>query len=143
MAIKQLSVFTENKRGSVYETLNTLAEAHIDVCALSIADTSDFGILRLIVNDTERSVALLKDKGTIVSVTDVIGVKMPNVPGGLSKILALLSESNINIEYLYAFIASIKDSAYVVLRVADNSAAETVLNDAGMVLLTQGDIEKL
>lgn len=143
MAIKQLSVFTENKRGSVYETLNTLAAAHIDVCALSIADTSDFGILRLIVNDTDRSVELLKNKGTIVSVTDVIGVKMPNVPGGLSKILALLSENGINIEYLYAFIASIKESAYVVLRVADNNTAEALLKNADMILLSQSDIEAL
>lgn len=143
MAIKQLSVFAENKRGSVYETLNTLADAHIDVRALSIADTMDFGILRLIVSDLDKAVDLLKSKGTVISVTDVIGVQMPNVPGGLAKILALLAEKNVNIEYLYAFIATVKENAYVVLRVADNDAAEKVLKDAGLVLLTDDAIHNL
>lgn len=143
MAIKQLSVFAENKRGSVYETLNALANEHIDVRALSIADTMDFGILRLIVSDLEKAVNLLKDKGTVVSVTDVIGVQMPNVPGGLAKILALLAEKDINIEYMYAFIATVKENAYVVLRVANNELAEQALKDAGMVLLAQEDINNL
>lgn len=143
MSIRQLSVFAENKRGSVYETLQTLADGGVNIHALSIADTTDFGILRLIVDDLGKAVSLLKEQGKVVSVTDVIGVQMPNVPGGLARILALLARKEVNIEYLYAFIAEVKENAYVVLRVEGNAASEKALREAGFTLLKDEDIKKL
>ncbi len=143
MSIRQLSVFTENKRGSVYETLQALADGGVNIHALSIADTTDFGILRLIVDDLGKAASLLKEQGKVVSVTDVIGVQMPNVPGGLARILALLARKEVNIEYLYAFIAEVKENAYVVLRVEDNAASEKALREAGFTLLKDEDIKKL
>ena len=140
MAIKQLSVFAENKKGSVLSPLDVLASAGIDLKALCIAETAEFGILRFIVSDTEKASQILKESGAIVAVTEVIGVQMPNVPGGLVGILDLLANAGINIEYLYAFITPVKDHAYVVLRVADNEAAENLLKVNGMVLLTDKDI---
>ena len=110
--------------------------------AKTAAKIDDDITIRLAVTETQL-VNLLKDKGTVVSVTDVIGVQMPNVPGGLAKILALLAEKDINIEYMYAFIATVKENAYVVLRVANNELAEQVLKDTGMVLLAQEDINNL
>lgn len=143
MAIKQLSVFAENKKGSVLRPLDALAAAKIDLRALSIAETAEFGILRFIVSDTEKAQRILKENGDIVAVTEVIGVQMPDVPGGLAGILDLLAEAGVNIEYLYAFITPVKDHAYVVLRVANNVIAENLLKLNGMTLLTDEDIKNL
>lgn len=143
MAIKQLSVFAENKKGSVLSPLNELASAGVDLRALSIAETAEFGILRFIVADTEKASAILKENGYVVAVTEVIGVQMPDVPGGLVGILDLLASAGVNIEYLYAFITPVKDHAYVVLRVADNQAAENLLKVNGMTLITDEVIKSL
>ncbi len=141
MAIKQISVFAENKKGSVFSSLDVLADADIDLRALSIAETTEYGILRIIVSDTEKASEILKEAGCIFTVTDVIGVQMPDVPGGLARILGVLAKADINIEYLYAFLATIEDRAYVVLRVADNSVAEKELSKNGMVLLSEKEIK--
>lgn len=143
MAIKQISVFAENKKGSAFSSLDILAEAGIDLRALSIAETAEYGILRFIVADVDKASDLLKTGGSIVKVSSVIAVQMPDTPGGLAKILGILSDAGINIEYLYAFVATVKDHACVVLRVEDNEEAESVLLKNGMVLLTNEDIKKL
>ncbi len=114
MIIEQLSVFIENKSGRLYEVMDILGKNGINVSALSIADTSDYGIVRLIVSDPPRALVLLKEQAFSVQITPVICCKVPNTPGGLKKMLAYLSEDNISIEYMYAFSAG--DAASVILR---------------------------
>ena len=141
--LKQLTVFVENKQGTLVDITDTLATNGVNLRALSIADTQDFGLLRLIVNDNDTASAALKDKGYVLKVTDVIGVKIGDQPGKLSKALSILAEAGINVEYLYAFMARTQKHAYVVLRPTDNAAAETALEAAGFHMITEADIDKL
>ncbi len=143
MTIKQLSVFAENRSGGLLDVIHTLGNAAIDIRALNVADTQDFGILRLIVDNTDKARELLADAGSICTVTDVIGVKIPDVPGGLSSVLTLLAEHNINVDYLYAFVSVSGSSAYLVIRVQDNDGAIKVLTDAGIELVSEADISAL
>ncbi len=143
MAIKQLTIFLENKQGTVVSVTDTLAANNINIRALSIAETQDFGILRLIVNDEKTAVAKLSEEGFLIKITDVVGVKIGDEPGKLSAALGVLTKAGINVEYLYAFMARTEKHAYVVLRVEDNAAAEKVLEDAGFHLITDADIAKL
>lgn len=140
MTIQQLSVFAENAPGTIYNICRCIGEANVDIRALSVADTQDFGILRLIVSDTAKAAAALKEDGRIVSVTEVIGVPIPDVPGGLAHVLKILGDNDVNVEYIYAFVANAGTSAYVVLRVGDNTRAEEILNAAGISLLTEEEI---
>ena len=143
MALNQLSVFVENKQGALVSITDILASKGINIRALSIADTEDFGILRLIVNDDKEAFETLKDNGFLVKITEVVGVKIGDEPGKLSKALDVLDKSSINMEYLYAFMTRTEKHAYVVLRVADNKAAETALENAGFHLITDADVDKL
>ena len=143
MAIKQLTVFVENKQGTLVDITNTLAKHNVNIRALSIADTQDFGILRLIVNDNEIAISTLSEEGYLIKTTDVVGVKIGDEPGRLSKALEVLDENKINMEYLYAFMARTEKHAYVVLRVADNAAAEKVLEAADFHMISEFDIDKL
>ncbi len=135
MAIKQLTVFVENSRGRLAEITGLLAAHDINMRALSIADTQDYGILRLIVNDTEKAMRVLREKDMLVQITDIVGLKVPDRPGGLSGALTVLDQAEINLEYLYAFFTNVDDSAVVALRVEDNAAAEKVLRDAGYSMI--------
>ena len=143
MSIKQLTVFVENKQGALVAITNTLANHNVNIRALSIADTEDFGILRLIVSDTEVACKILSDEGCLIKTTDVVGVKIGDAPGKLSKALEVLDKAQINMEYLYAFMARTEKHAYVVLRVADNDAAEKALMDEGFHIISEADIQKL
>ena len=143
MSLKQLTVFVENKQGSLVDITDTLAEKNVNLRALSIADTQDFGLLRLIVNDNDTAVAALSDKGYVLKVTEVVGVKIGDQPGKLSKALSVLAQAGINVEYLYAFMARTEKHAYVVLRPTDNATAESALEAAGFHMITDADIEKL
>ena len=143
MAIKQLTVFVQNKKGTVVSVTDILSKNHINLRALSIAETQDFGILRLIVSDEKTAEAVLKESGYLIKVIDVIGVKIGDEPGKLSKALAVLDKEDINVEYLYAFMARTEKHAYVVLRVEDNATAEKALSDAGFHLIAESDINKL
>lgn len=143
MAIKQLTVFVENRQGAVASITETLSAHNINIRALSIAETQDFGVLRLIVNDEEAAEKILKDEGYIIKITEVVGVKIGDAPGKLSSALKVLDESKINMEYLYAFMARTEKHAYVVIRVEDNDSAENVLRSAGFKIVTDADIEKL
>lgn len=134
MSIKQLSVFVENKPGKLLEIVKALAGADINIRAMSIADTKDFGILRLIVSDTEKAKAILSDD-CVVTITSVIAAEMSDKAGALSTILDAFGKANINIEYMYAFTASTDLGAYVVIRVDNNEAAEKVLHDNGITTL--------
>lgn len=139
MAIKQLSVFVENKPGKLLEIVKELAAANINIRAMSIADTKDFGILRLIVSDTDKAKEILSDN-CVVTVTPVIAAEMSDKAGALSSILEDFGCENINIEYMYAFTASTAMSAYVVFRVDDNDAAERVLKSKGISVLDNAAI---
>ena len=131
MTVQQLTVFVENKQGSLSKITELLAAGKIDLRALSIADTQDFGILRLIVSDASRALEILRDNGILVQITEVLGVKLPDRPGALSEVLGILDRAGINVEYLYAFLSQATPDAYVVLRVADNDIAADILKRAG------------
>ena len=143
MSIKQLTIFVENKQGTLVDITDTLARHNVNIRALSIADTQDFGILRLIVNDNDTALKTLTDEGYLIKTTDVVGVKIGDAPGKLSTALKVLDDNNINMEYLYAFMSRTEKHAYVVLRVADNAAAEKALEAADFHLITDADIAKL
>lgn len=141
MTISQLSVFAENKAGSICEVTNALAAANIDIRAFNVAETKDFGILRLIVNDAEKAKKVLSEKDCVVSITQVIGVIVPDAPGGLAKVLSAVN--GMNVEYIYAFVSVSGSHAYVVLRVDDNEKAEAMLRAAGMALLSDETVRKM
>jgi len=143
MAIKQLTVFVENKQGTVVSITETLSRHNINLRALSIAETQDFGILRLIVNDEATAEKILAEEGYLIKTTDVVGVKIGDEPGKLSEALKVLDDNKINMEYLYAFMARTEKHAYVVIRVEDNEAAEAALADAGFKIINEADICKL
>ncbi len=143
MSLKQLTVFVENKQGTLVAITDTLAKHDINIRALSIADTQDFGILRLIVTDYDKAEKTLMDEGFLVKSTLVVGVKIGDQPGKLSTALGVLDKEGINMEYLYAFMSRTEKHAYVVLRVADNDHAEKALEDAGFHLISDADVCKL
>ncbi|MBE6915992.1 MAG: ACT domain-containing protein [Ruminococcaceae bacterium] len=143
MAIKQLTVFVENKPGAVVPITETLSKHNINLRALSIAETQDFGILRLIVNDEAAAEKILKEEGYLIKVTEVVGVKISDEPGKLSEALKVLHENKINIEYLYAFMSRTEKHAYVVIRVENNDSAESALTNYGFKLVTAADVNKL
>ena len=143
MALKQLTIFVENKQGTVVAVTDILARQGINIRALSIAETEGFGILRLIVDNEAAAETILNQEGYLIKTTDVVGVKIGDAPGKLSTALKVLSEAGINVDYLYAFMARTERHAYVVLRVADNAEAESVLTNAGYHIITDADVNKL
>ncbi len=143
MAIKQLTVFVQNRKGTIVAVTDILAKNNINMRALSIAETEDFGILRLIVNDENAAEKVLEEQGYLIKVVDVVGVKIGDEPGKLTAALDVLDKADINVEYLYAFMARTEKHAYVVLRVENNAEAESALTNAGFKLITEADINKL
>ena len=144
MSMKQISVFVENKPGALYALTAVLAQGQIDMRALSLAETKDFGIVRLIVNDLYKTTTLLKDAGYVHSLTTVVGVAIPDVPGGLNRVLQVLTDAKVNVEYMYAFLGGKDvDHAYMIFRVADDKAAETALASRGIQVLDQEQVERL
>ena len=142
--MKQISVFVENKPGALYALTAVLAQGQIDMRALSLAETKDFGIVRLIVNDLYKTTTLLKDAGYVHSLTPVVGVAIPDVPGGLNRVLQVLTDAKVNVEYMYAFLGGKDvDHAYMIFRVADDKAAETALASRGIQVLDQEQVERL
>ncbi len=144
MSIKQISVFVENKPGAMSAMTGVLAENEIDMRALSLAETGDFGIVRIIVKDLYKATTVLKDAGYIHSLTDVLGVKIPDVPGGLNKVLNILEGKSVNIDYMYAFMGNgVTKHAYMIFRVEDVATAQNALVEQGIHMITKEDIEKL
>lgn len=141
MAIKQISVYLDNKPGTLAKIIRNISDAGINIRALSLADTVEFGILRLITEDVEKAEQLLSAK-TIVKLSEVIAVKMDDQSGGLGAILDVLEEARINIEYMYAFAAP-NQSAYAVFRVDDSQSAENYLNAKGIVTLQNDGLQTL
>ena len=142
--MKQIAVLVENKPGALYALTAVLAQGQIDMRALSLAETKDFGIVRLIVNDLYKATTLLKDAGYVHSLTPVVGVAIPDVPGGLNRVLQVLTDAKVNVEYMYAFLGGKDvDHAYMIFRVADDKAAETALASRGIQVLDQEQVERL
>jgi hypothetical protein len=141
MIIKQLSVFLENKSGRLTEVTRVLTENDINISAFSIADTADYGILRMIVTKPDEAVKLLKEQGFSVHITDVICIIVPHKPGGLYKALDLLSKENISIEYMYAY--AMGDEAFVVIRTDSINEAIDTLQKHKMELVKASDIYKI
>ena len=142
MAITQLSAFLENTPGTLYKAVSAISDAGVNLRALSVADTKDFGILRVIVSDIEKTKEVLSGD-TAVKETRVIAAKMSDKAGALKEILKIIQETGGNIEYVYAFTAAVAGSAYVVRRVDDIDEAETVLKGNGIKTLSDADIEEI
>lgn len=136
MKVNQISVFLENKSGRLAAVTKILAKNEINIRALSIADTSDFGILRLIVDYPEQAHKVLKEEGFSVSLTEVIGVEMPDKPGGLAGVMEILEKNSFNIEYLYAFIGKRENGALVMFRVENPDKAVDCLKKEGIEVIS-------
>lgn len=143
MTVKQISVFLENKPGRLVELTDILSANQIDMRALSLADTKDFGILRIIVDDPDKTAQVLREAECVFSVAPVLAVAIPDEPGSLSRILHILAENEINLEYTYAFITRREECAYMILRVEDNEATAAVLAANEVKLATQEDLYSL
>ncbi len=141
MLAKQLSIFLENKSGRLTEVTNVLGSAGLNLSAMSIADNSDFGILRCIVSDPEAACRELKKAGFAVKITSVIGIKCPNTPGALARVLKYLSDSSVFIEYMYSFANG--DSANIVIRPTDLELCERILEEKKVELMAADDLYKL
>ena len=141
MIIQHLSVFLENKSGRLTDVTETLETAHINISAFSIADTAEFGVLRLIVNKPQSAIQILKEKGFSVHITEVIGLVVPHEPGGLHRALKILSAEGISIEYMYAF--ALGNGASVIIRTESVQQAIAVLQKHKMELLNASDIYEL
>ena len=144
MSVKQISVFLENKAGTMMAMTDTLAAHNIDMRALSLAETSDFGIVRLIVDDVYTASTVLKEAGFIHNITPVLGVCIPDEPGGLHRVLQVLSETGANVEYMYAFLGgSSSKHAYMIFRVQERKEAAAALRAKGIQLVDQEHISQL
>lgn len=132
--MKQLSVFVENKVGRLSAVLNVLKDNNIDISALSLADTSEYGILRLVVDKPDEAIVVLKESGVMVKCTQVIAAAIDDAPGGLAYLLSVLSDANVGIEYMYAFIGKAEGKAWTVLRVDDIEGATEVFKKNGIAM---------
>ena len=135
MNVEQISIFIENKSGRLAEITSILDEAGINIRALSLADTSDFGILRLIVNDREKAKSILKERGFTVNKTEVVAVEVPDRPGGLARILKTLDSAAINVEYMYAFVERCGENAVIIFRFDETDKAVQTLQTNGIAIL--------
>jgi hypothetical protein len=140
MKLKQTSVFLENRKGRLWKAISTLREAEINIRALSIADTSEFGILRMIVPDPDKAKEVLEENTFVVKTNEVIGVEIPDQPGGLDGILEILTKADINVEYLYAFVEKKADQAIVVLRTENIDSGIKALKEGGANLLSPEEL---
>lgn len=143
MELKQISVFLENRKGRLQKALQILAQAKINIRTLSIADTSEFGILRMIVPDIDEAKKILEDNNFVVKVNDVIAVGVPDEPGGLEKILGILNDADINVEYLYAFAEKKVEQAIVVLRTENIGEGIRALKEGGATVLSSEEVYEL
>ena len=143
MKLKQISIFLENRKGRLWKALNILSNAEINIRALSIADTSEFGILRMIIPEPELAQKILEEANFVVKVNDVIAVSVSDEPGGLESILAALNKSDINVEYLYAFVEKKGENAIVVIRTEDIDAGIDALENSGITVLSSKEVYSL
>lgn len=138
--IRQISVFVENKPGRLSAITQILKDNDINIRALSIADTKDFGILRLIVNDPDKACQKLREAACTVTITEVVAISIDDVAGRLSEVMCVINDAGVNIEYLYAFLSKSENKASIILRVDDNEKARNVFAEVGISQLTEKDI---
>jgi hypothetical protein len=143
MTLRQISVFLENKKGRLSEVLGLVAREKINIRALALADTADFGVLRLIVNDTEKCFAALKQSGFVAQKTEVLAVEISDRPGGLERVLEVFDRADLNIEYLYAFVERKAGNAIVIFRTDQPEKAAAALAGEGITVLNEEAVEKL
>ena len=144
MSIQQISVFVENRPGALQAMTAVLAENGIDMRAFSLAETSDFGIARIIVDDVYKTTTVLRDAGFVHNVTQVLGVALSDTPGGLDKVLRVLADAGVNVEYMYAFLGGKQGKdAYMIFRVADNAKASAALAAKGVKQVEQQEMTDL
>jgi hypothetical protein len=141
--IRQISVFIENRPGRLVEVVDLLGKHNINLKALSLADSSDFGIARLIVKGTDEAVDALKSNGFTVSVTNILACLIDDKPGALANILTLLAKNSINVEYMYGFASPIRDKAVMVFKVSDIDKAQELFNQSSIELLSQEEIREI
>lgn len=135
MRAEQISIFLENKSGRLAEVTRILAENQINIRALSVADTSDFGVLRLIVDDNEKATAALRENGFTVGKTNVVAVEVPDQPGGLYRILTILQKGKVNVEYMYAFVQQSGSNAVMIFRFDHTDEALKLLQENGVTVI--------
>jgi hypothetical protein len=135
MPVKQISVFLENSKGRLAEVTRTLSHEKINIRALSLADTADFGVLRIIVDNPDRCLAVLKSRAFVAQVTEVIAVEVEDKPGGLAHILEVLDQDNVNVEYMYAYVEKTRENAVVICRIDDRERALQILEKHGITTL--------
>ena len=143
MYINQISVFIENKPGNLAKFTNFIAENHIDMRAFEIADSSEFGIIRIIVDKPLDTLTLLKDNDWICKLTQVIGVKIPDKPGAMASAMNILAEADVSVEYVYTFLARGTDDALMIFRVQDNDKVAAILKKNDVKLVSQEDLVKM
>lgn len=143
MFVKQISVFLENTKGSLSRLTRLLSKNGVDLIALSIADTEQYGIMRCIVSDTELGVKIMREAGYVARLTDVLAVSVPDQPGGLTNVLNLLNAADVSVEYLYSFVRNSGSHALVIFRLNDNERGAKVLRDGDITLLTQEEVRSL
>ena len=141
--VRQISVFMDNKPNQLAGVMKILKESGVNIRALSLADTKDFGILRIIVNDTEKAIDSIKAAGYAAAVTPVVTISIPDSPGQLSRVLDILGAEGVNLEYLYAFTGASDKAVSFVIRVDDNEMAAEALNKGGIIQLTENDISEM
>ena len=142
MRIRQISIFLENKPGQLSTICRDLADAGINIATLSLADTADFGIVRMIVDDHEKAKDVLAEKGHVVNVREVIAVCVPDRPGGMAEVMQVLDTAGVNIEYSYAFAFHKGEKAVLVFRFSDNAKAESALKTAGYTTLGEDEVSR-
>ena len=140
MRVRQLSIFLENRSGRLAEVTEILGEAAINIRALSLADTSDFGILRVIVDDTDKALRILEENGFTVNGTDVLAVEVEDKPGGLARVLKFLDAQEINVEYMYAFMEKLTDHALLIFRIEDIEGAIEICRKHGIKILSEKEV---
>ncbi len=143
MRVEQISIFLENKAGRLFEVTKTLAEAGVNIRALALADTSDFGVLRLIVNDNAKAESVLKTNGFTVGKTDVVAVEVADQPGGLYNILDALQKAGVNVEYMYAFVQQSGNNAVMIFRFDNSDEAIETLQKDGFTILESKQLYSL
>ena len=143
MIIKQLSVFLENKQGRLCAAVDVLAQNDINISALSLADTTDFGILRLLVDQPEKAQSVLSESGVVVRISPVVAIAMDDQPGGAVEVLHCLSEASINVEYIYACVGRVSGKALMVIRAEDVDIAEQVLHAHGYNDINPADVYRI
>ncbi len=143
MFIKQLSIFVENKQGRLEKVISELGKNDINISALSMADTTDFGILRIITDQPEKAKEILKEAGVIAKLTDVMAVVIDDNSGGLASVLSLISQNGISIEYMYAFLGKVHGKALMVFKVSDAELTEQLLTDNGISLVKPSDVYRI